>query len=251
MEKFIQEISKKAGKIILEKFGKVDIEKTKAHSLDIVTEADLASNKFLLKNIIENFPTHGIISEETGEYRKNTEYTWIIDPLDGTINFSKKIPLFAVLVCLVKKGTLELASIYDPVHEELFYAKRGKGTYLNNKLVRCSNQKNILHSLGCFTDRLKQDRLKILNNISNSVKESFSISSLLSIGLTSAYVASARRDWFVSDGGKVWDYASSALILKESGCVVTNFQGKPWSFNDRNIIACNKYLHSKLLKLIN
>jgi len=209
MDKFIQNIAKQAGQIILEKFGQVKIQSTKSHALDIVTEADLASNKFLCDAIKNKFPKHGIISEETGEYQRNSEYIWIIDPLDGTINFSKKIPLFAVLIALAKNNILQLAVIYDPVHNEMFFAKKSKGAYLNGKKIQCSEQNNFLESLGCFTDRLKTERLKVLNNISQFVKgESFSVSSLSSIGLSSAYVASSRRDWFISDGGKIWDYAS-------------------------------------------
>lgn len=251
MEKFTKEFIIKAGDIVEKKFGIAKITSHKSHSLDFVTEADLSSNKYIVRQIKNKFPDHGIISEELGNYNINKDFVWIIDPIDGTINFAKGIPLFVILIALAKKGEIILSSIYDPVHKELFFAKKGKGSFLNNKKIKCSNYKFITQSTGMLSDRVDVQRIKILSELSRLNKgENFSINIFSSIGVSAACVASGRNDWAISVGGKIWDYAAPALLAEEAGCRVTNFQGKPWGFNDRNIIIANKNLHPILLKVV-
>lgn len=251
MEEFIKELAVNAGDIVEKKFGKAKITNHKSHSLDLVTEADISSNKYLVQKIKNKYSDHGIISEELGNYNTNKDFVWIIDPLDGTINFAKGVPLFVILIALAKNGKIILSSIYDPVHKELFFAKKGKGALLNNKKIICSNGKYISQSMGMLSDRVNEQRIRILSELSRLNKgENFSINIFSSIGVSAACVASGRSDWVISVGGKIWDYAAPALLAEEAGCTVTNSQGKPWEFNDRNIIIANKNLHPILLKVV-
>lgn len=251
MENFIKELAIKAGDIVEKKFGTAKITNRKSHSLDLVTEADLLSNKYIVRQIKNKFPDHGIISEELGNYNINKDFIWIIDPIDGTINFAKGIPLFVVLIALAKKGKIILSSIYDPVHNELFFAKQGQGSFLNNKKIKCSNYKFIAQSTGMLSDRINTQRIKILSELNKLNKgENFSINIFSSIGISAACVASGRSDWVISVGGKIWDYAAPALLAEEAGCRVTNCQRKPWEFNDRDIIIANKNIHPILLKIV-
>lgn len=252
METFIKQITKEAGVFILKKFGKVGVKYTKRDATDVVTEADLVANKIITSAIKKKYPTHAIISEETGEHQNGAEYCWIVDPLDGTRNFSTRTPMFAVMIGLARNGKIELATIYNPCTDELFFAKKGKGSFLNGKKVHCSEHKTWANSWGLgnvnFSEKNAINIQKLLNY---SKKEKFWMSAFGSSGISTIYQADGRRDWRVSRGGGLWDYASPSLILLEAGCKVTNFKGEPWSIKDRELLSANKYLHPKLLKIIN
>ena len=252
MEKFIKDITKKAGRAILKKFGKIGVKYTKRDAADVVTEADLISNSIIVNAIKKNYPSHGIISEESGDHQKDSEYVWIIDPLDGTRNFSRRTPLFAVQICLVKKGKVEIATIYNPYTEELFFAQRGRGAFLNGTKIHCSNHKTWKDSWGVGSANISKKSISFLGKIlSHSENDPCWISALGSVGVSAMYVADGRRDWQISGNGQLWDYAPLALVLQEAGCKVTNFKGKPWSLEDRELVAANKHLHAELIKILN
>ena len=252
MEKFIKQITEEAGLAILKKFGKVGVKYTKEDAADVVTEADLAANKIIVEAIKKKYPSHAIISEEMEDYQSGAEYCWIIDPLDGTRNFLTRTPMFAVMVGLAHNGKMELATIYNPCTAELFFAKKGKGTFLNGKKVACSQQKTWKNSWGLASVNLSEKNTANLRKLLNhSEKENIWVSAFGSAGVSVMYQADGRRDWRASQGGGLWDYAAASLILSESGCKVTNFQGQPWSLKDREILSANKYLHAKLLKIMN
>lgn len=252
MEKFIKNITKKAGAAILKKFGKVRVKYTKEDAADVVTEADLVANNIITKAIKKEYPLHGIISEEAGEHQGGEEYCWIIDPLDGTRNFLTRTPMFAVMIALARNGKIELATIYNPCTDELLFAKKGRGAFLNGKKVSCSQHKTWKDSWGLVSVNMTTKNATNLQKLSKySKKEKFWMSAFGSAGVSVMYQADGRRDWRASQGGGLWDYAAASLILTEAGCKVTNFKGEPWSIKDREIISANKHLHSKLLKIMN
>jgi myo-inositol-1(or 4)-monophosphatase len=251
MEKFIKKITREAGIAILKKFGKVGVKYTKENATDVVTEADLAANSIITRAIKKKYPSHAIISEETGEHQNGAEYCWIIDPLDGTRNFFTRTPMFAVMIGLAHKGKIELATIYNPCTDELFFAKKGEGTFLNGKKVHCSERKTWKNSWGITGVNMSKNKVADLRKlIKYSEKEIFWISAFGSAGVGVMYQADGRRDWRASRGGGLWDYAAASLILAEAGCKVTNFKGEPWSIKDREILSANKYLHPTLLKIM-
>ena len=252
MEEFVKKITKEAGAAILKKFGKAGVKYTKKDASDVVTEADLKANDIITKAIKKKYPSHAIISEETGEYQSGAEYCWIIDPLDGTRNFLTRTPMFAVMIGLARNGKIELATIYNPCTDELFFAKKGKGVFLNEKRVYCSQQKTWKNSWGIVSVNMSgKNPINLLKLLKYSKKEKFWISAFGSAGVSVMYQADGRRDWRASRGGGLWDYAAASLILMEAGCKVTNFKGEPWSIKDREILSANKYLHAKLLKIMN
>lgn len=250
MEEFIKNITREAGLAVLEKFKKVGIAYTKTNISDVVTEADLVSNKIIVEAIKTKYPEHGIISEEIPAEGIDREYVWIIDPLDGTRNFATKTPLFGVMVALTKNKVVQMSVIFDPVHDEFFFAKFGKGAFLNGERIHCSETKEWEHSFGCANASLSPNKVAYFNAIAAIAKDkSFWMSGFGSVATASTYVADARRDWYCSSGSKVWDYAPAALMMSEAGCVVTNFRGEPWTLSDTNIVSANKYLHPQLLKI--
>lgn len=239
-----------AGTAVMRYFEKVGVKCTKTDNSDVVTEADIASSKIIVESIKKHFPDHGIIDEESGVHENQSEYIWYSDPLDGTYNFVHKTPLFGIMLCLVKNNVPEAAGIFEPSHQQLIYAERNKGAFLNGERIACSDTKDWLHSYGCASARLVPQKTTFLKNlIEESSKGPFWVSVLGSTAISSMYVASGKRDWYFTAGNKIWDYAPTALILKESGCVVTNINGENWSIGDKEIIAANKYLHPKLLKI--
>ena len=251
METFIKQITKESGIAILKKFGKIGVKYTKEDASDVVTEADLIANKIITSAIKKKYPTHSIISEETGEHQNGAQYCWIIDPLDGTRNFSTRTPLFAVMIALAHNGKIELATVYNPCTDELLFAKKGKGAFLNGKKIHCSEHKTWANSWGLGNANLSGHVVDMQKLLNYSKKEKFWVSAFGSAGISAIYQADGRRDWGVSKGGGLWDYASPSLILTEAGCKVTNSKGEAWSIKDRELLSANKYLHPKLLEIIN
>lgn len=250
-DQFIQDLARQAGKITLDFFRKSEVQYTKAHAQDVVTQADLASNKFIVDEIKKNFPNDGIISEEQGEYNSSAENVWIADPLDGTLNFSKGIPIYCILIARASAGKVNLAVIYDPIHDEMLFSKKGEGAYANGKKISCSMADSVENTAGCANSGFDEKRVDILSKLVNSTpKKKIYVMSLFCQGMSALQVATGRRDWHITTAGSLWDHAAPSLILEESGCKVTNIKGEPWSFSDSTMLAANPVLHEKILAVI-
>jgi myo-inositol-1(or 4)-monophosphatase len=252
--KFIKKIIKKAGIETLKYYGKAKVQYTKKHENDIVTQADLASNKILLKEIKKYFPKHNIITEETTPQNNNSEYTWIIDPLDGTGNFKRKIPNYGVIIALVKNREVIIGSFYSPVTNELYYAEKNKGAFLNGKRIQCTETTNLKNSRGTGYFIIEGKRKNQIRKFSES-SETYNlwITEYGSGAYDMMLVASGRAEWYFAPnlGGGIWDIAGPYLILKEAGCKTTNFNGEEWSIKDvTEIIAANPILHKEIMKII-
>jgi len=251
MQKFIKEITYQAGQIILEKFGKVGVKYTKSDATDVVTEADLAANDYLVEQINSKYPEHGIISEERGESKTDAEYVWIIDPLDGTRNYSLGTPLFGVMVGLARKGEMVMGAICDPTHDQLFFAEKDQGAYLNDKKIRCSDIREWERSYGMGFANINEKTAKISSKLIEAAsKEPFWMNSFGATAIATMQVASGRRDWCMSLHDTIWDDAAPAIILQEAGCIVSEHEGKPWTLKSKGMIAANPHLHKKLLEII-
>lgn len=250
---FVKKIIVKAGNEILKYYGKENLsQKEKTSKSDIVTEADHASNKIICDAIRKNYPNHTILSEE-GETKIGKGYTWVIDPLDGTRNFAIKTPFFGIFIALVYDGEIILGASYLPYMKELFYSEKGFGAYLNDKRIYCSNPKELNHSYGTGSIKWSNNNSKIMKKLADhSNKEMFYISALGSGAVSSSYVACGRRDWYLSSSkAGIWDFAVSALMLKEAGCKISKLDGTEWKFGDVEMVAANPILHSKLISIIN
>ncbi|MBU1177731.1 inositol monophosphatase [Patescibacteria group bacterium] len=251
MKNFIKKITHQAGQIILEKFGKVGVKYTKSNIADVVTEADLAANDYLVEQITQKYPEHGIISEESGESKAAAEYIWIIDPLDGTRNFATHVPIFGVIVGLAKGGEMEMGAVCDPVHNQLAFAEKGQGAFLNDKPMKCSDTKEWEQSYGFGIAALDHGRAQIYKKlIKLASQKQFWMNAFGSAAISSLCVADGRRDWKFSLGGKVWDYAAPTLIMREAGCIVSDIDGQPWTLDSKSLVAANEHLHKKLIKII-
>ncbi len=251
-EDLLKQIVRSAGEIILEKFENSDIQYTKHDKLDIVTDADLKSNDFIIGKIRENFPEDGIFSEETQSKDGKNEYTWVIDPLDGTVNFATGIPLFVVMVALMRDKEVEISAIFDPVHNRFAFAKKGEGAFINGKKIQCSNKSRLTSSRGIMSFIVKEQEVYLRKRIIEKGNENgvcMGVNSFGCAGFNAMCVAEGKREWMVGFNRKLWDIAPGALLLLEAGCKVTNHNGEDWK-PGMPMVAANEKLHNELIILV-
>lgn len=249
IEKFVKATLPKAGEILRKKFKKVGVKYTKSHALDVVTEADLAANRLLLSAIKKTFPDHGIISEETAEYKNGSEYVWVIDPLDGTLNFSRGIPIFVTMLAVFRNKELIMSAIYDPMHKEMTFARKGLGATVDGRRIKASKNNRLHESVGGVSSVFKKEQKELFSMFVDSAKRVVVIT-IGSAGANCMYVARGAIDWYVNYNPRIWDIAPNVLLLSEAGYKVTNIFGKPWKFGDQGIIAAEKTLHKKLVGFV-
>ena len=251
LDSFIKEITREAGDATLKRFGKDGVHYTKSERIwDVVTKADLLSEKILVSRIKKQYPRHGIISEESGSHNPGEEYVWVIDPIDGTLNFAFGTPLYGVMVCLVHDSEVILSAIHIPATGEFFFAKAGKGAYFNGKRIYCSSRKDVGRSFGTGSTSFSPRSTHFFGRLLKAGKgDQMMYGSFGSMADHACYTAAGRRDWMVALNGSIWDFAPVSLILKEAGCKITNMKGEPWKFGMLEMVAANPVLHRKLLVL--
>lgn len=238
-----------AGKILKNGFGKtrkVSLKKDRS----VVTNIDFKAEKKITDIIHKKFPSHDIFAEEGGG-KIGDGYTWIIDPLDGTTNFSSQIPFFAVSLALVYESSPILGVVFNPITQEFYYAERGMGSFLNKKKIRVGSQADLLRSVILLgKGRAESDFVKIHKILNRVGKECRSFRFFGALSLQLCYVASGGIDGLIDAGSKPWDYAAGVLIVREAEGTITNFEGKNWRLNMSDAIASNGKIHNQLLKII-
>jgi myo-inositol-1(or 4)-monophosphatase len=250
---FIIETITEAGKTLKDGFGSTFKIDKKLSKNDLVTEYDYKSEEIIINNIKKAFPSHSIISEEDGTQDNSSEYKWIIDPLDGTVNFANNIPLFSVSIALTKNDEIIEGAVYNPIIDELFYAKKGEGTLFNNQKVSVSMKDELQTSLLVtgFPYNVYEKPELSLNSFNKIVSQGIPVRRLGSAALDLAYVACGRFEGFWEVNLKSWDVAAGILLVNESGGICTNYKSEKSKVNDGEIIATNKLIHDDLLEIIN
>ncbi len=247
-KEFITRITKEAGKNILTHFGKISVKYTKKNEGDVVTQADLDSEKILVNAIKKEYPGQGIISEESEDYNTDSEYVWVIDPLDGTRNFSTNTPFFGVIVGVMKNKEMIMSCIYLPYMDEIYYAEKGKGAYLNDQKIRCSEKEKINSSYGIVNTSKNID---LIDKLKRKYADQGMWTTIIICGaLTFSYVSSGRRDWQITKNSSLWDIAPGVLLCEEAGCKVTFTDGSKFDpFKKGNLIIANKNIHEQILNI--
>lgn len=275
---FAIQTAEKAGKI-LQKEAKKTLQIKEKAANDIVTQADLASEKTIIATIQKAYPDHGILAEEDYSLSKNSnnntatklnksantdyskyKYIWIVDPLDGTINFSHRQPIYSVSIALFKtsskeksrnfdylSGEIVTGVIYAPAMNEIFYAQKGKGAFLNGKKIQVSAVKNF-HKALTVTGFPPTHKEKVLPHFKVMLKNSQAVRRLGSAALDLCWVAAGRFDLFWEFGLKPWDVAAGSLIVSEAGGKVTDINGNLLDLFGADILATNRHLHTKAIK---
>ena len=244
--------ARRAGNLIYRSTEKIDhLTVTKKSHGDFVTEVDRAAEQVIMQTLLEAYPDHAILAEESGTHGES-EHLWIIDPLDGTTNFLHGFPQFAVSIALQHKGILTQAVIYDPVRNELFTATRGRGAYLNDKRIRVTKRLHMADALiGTgfpYTNFQHMDAyLAILRDV---MQQSSGLRRPGSAALDLAWMAAGRYDGFFETGLKPWDIAAGCLLITEAGGMISDLKGSDTYLKTGHICAGNPDIHTHLLKII-
>ncbi|ASJ98609.1 MULTISPECIES: inositol-1-monophosphatase [Shewanella] len=230
-----------AGQTIMRAYTELDRIEVSAKGInDYVTNVDKEAEAAITYQIRKSYPDHTIVGEENGENKgSNSDYIWIVDPLDGTNNFVRGIPHFAVSIAVQHKGKTEVAVVYDPVRDELYTAVRGKGAKLNDFRLRVSKINDLSDAIvgTGFPFKAKQHSETYMKLLTSTFSQCADLRRAGSAALDLAYVAAGRMDAFFEIGLKPWDIAAGELIVREAGGTVTDFTGNHGYMSSGNIIA--------------
>lgn len=253
MKSVLLEATAEAGKIIQQYFNGTFRINNKEGINNLVTEVDNLSEDKIIEVIKAHYPEHTIISEEVGELLKPSDYQWIIDPIDGTVNFAHGIPLCCVSIALKYKDDLMLGAVYNPMMNELFFAERGKGATLNGEPIKVSSKKDFKKAclVTGFPYKWPESREHPIKVFERFIMEGLPIRRLGSAAIDLCWVACGRFDGFWEYNLSSWDVAAGYLIVQEAGGVITNFDGDPYNVFERETLATNGHIHEAMLHAIN
>ena len=260
-EKFLTETLRGGAQIASEMFGKVS-----GHLKDdqtLVTEADLAVGKFIISEIEKVYPSHNIINEETGVIDKQSEYTWVIDPIDGTANFAVGVPFYGVMLGLLKGAESVAGGFAIPHFNDIYFAEKGQGAFCNGQRMALSDHSDFsAMSIAYGIDRfgggreLELRQARYLGEMAQQFQTVRSSGSVYDV----ACLVKGSYGAVLFNSGKIWDYVADHVVIEESGCVVTDLNGKPMDFSDplekagkKQIYTCcggMPSVHKKLQEII-
>jgi myo-inositol-1(or 4)-monophosphatase len=248
MLNFALKTAEKAGRIALKHFRRTQKVSFKSRQ-DILTAADIEVEILVVNEIRKKFPQHGILAEESGKRGGSSDYLWVIDPIDGTVNYASGLPYFSISIGLAYKEQPILGVVYDTYHNEFIYAERRRGAYINGKRIRIGNEKKLINSivatdLGHKRSKHIVKRVKALLPATRAVR----IMGSASRGLVD--VALDRVQAYVHNDLQPWDVAAACVVITEAGGELINFKGAPWSLYEGTVIASNKTLSRKLLNYV-
>ncbi len=251
MLNFAIETAREAGQILLERFGrKINI--SLKGDINLVTEADLASEKHIIEKIRSHYPKHSILAEESGEaiIESDSAWKWVIDPLDGTTNYAHGYPCFCVTLALEHRGEIVVGVTFDPTRDELFAAEKGVGAMLNNKPIRVSETEELKDALlvtGFPYDA--RERENFARHFTGFTHKARGIRRDGSAAIDMAYVACGRFDGFWEEGLHAWDVAAGVLLIEESGGRVSYYDDSKFSIYKPPICASNGRIHTEMLEV--
>jgi myo-inositol-1(or 4)-monophosphatase len=250
---YVENLARQAGEILRAGYNKEHQVGYKG-VIDLVTEVDHQSEKFLLGEVQKNFPDHHIFSEESGIIQGNREHVWYIDPLDGTVNYAHHIPIFCVSIAYASHGTLSLGAVYDPMRDEMFLAERGKGAHLNGRPLRVSSTTELQRSL-LVTGFPYNAWNTPQDNFANFVKFgklTQGVRRLGSAALDLCYVAAGRFDGFWEMALNPWDVAAGGLMCEEAGARITNVKGEAdYISPPQSVVASTPGIYARMLEELN
>ncbi|PLX24444.1 hypothetical protein C0580_05155 [Candidatus Parcubacteria bacterium] len=254
-EKYLKiiEAAKAGGQVLRDYFGQNLAVEEKSMPADFFTKADTESEKAILDILKAAYPDYNIFSEEDGKTDKGSEYTFVIDPLDGSNNFVTGIPNFSVSIALMKGDDVEVGVIYQPMIDRVYFAQKGKGAFLNNKKISVSDETDFhkvslsyTASYGHPTEEYG-DMMKALE-----VSEPKRVFYNWSVAMDFCYIASGSMEGIINNGCEIYDYLAGKLIAQEAGAVIFDFSGEPETNSNSNqfVIANNKEIANKLLEFV-
>ena len=247
------EAARAAGKIQSERVDDIrDISEKGGVRGDVVTEVDILCEKEIIDRIKKNFPDHAILAEESGSTQGDAKNKWVIDPLDGTLNYSHGFPCYCVSIGLEHEGELVVGVIYNPNLDEMFVAEKGQGAMLNGRPIKVSSTDTLEKSLLVtgFTPKIVGSEDDNLDHFCNLMKSCQAVRRPGSAAMDFCYTAMGRFDGFWEAHLSPWDMAAGVLIVREAGGTVTAFDGGPFSIYDNNVLATNGYVHQEMINIL-
>ena len=255
MLNFVVQVARDAGNVLVDRLGRA-LQVSNKGAIDLVTEADLASEKLIIERIRSHYPRHAILAEESGSSEDSgnpsaAEWKWIIDPLDGTTNYAHGYPCFCVSIGVERAGKLELGVVYDPMRNEMFAAERGQGATLNARPVRVSKVDDLGRAMLCtgFPYNVRE-RPDFARDFTNFTMHAQAVRRDGSAALDLAYIACGRFDGFWEDGLNPWDLAAGVLLIEEAGGKVTDFNGTALDIYSAKVMASNGLIHDSMRQVL-
>jgi myo-inositol-1(or 4)-monophosphatase len=240
-----------AGRIQRAAFGKAHAIQHKGE-IDLVTRIDRRSEAAILGVIGRAFPAHGVLAEEGGSSTGDGEHLWVVDPLDGTTNYSRGFPFFCVSVGLARAGRVVVGAVYQPLLDELFTAVRGRGAFLNGKRLQVSGQARLDQAFLAtgFPYDIRRSRRNNLDNFARFATRCLAVRRAGAAALDLAYVAAGRFDGFWELKLRPWDIAAGSLLIEEAGGRITGMGGNAWRLQVRDVVASNGLIHGEVLAVL-
>jgi myo-inositol-1(or 4)-monophosphatase len=253
---FAIQTARDAGSILVDRLGRA-LQVSNKGDIDLVTEADLASEKLIIDRIRSHYPRHAILAEESGVtdgvevVPGRADWKWIIDPLDGTTNYAHGYPCFCVSIGIEREGKMEIGVVYDPTRDEMFAAERGQGATLNERRISVSTVDDLNSAMLCtgFPYNVRE-RPDFAREFANFTMEAQAVRRDGSASLDLAYIACGRFDGFWEDGLKAWDVAAGVLLIEEAGGRVSDFSGAPLDIYTPKVLATNGLVHSQMMRVL-
>ncbi len=248
------EAAQTAGRFLQLNLGKVrEIQQKAGQEKNLVTEIDKRSEEIIIDIIHKHFPGHDILAEESGRTKgKTSDYRWIIDPLDGTTNFTHGFPVFCVSIGVEYKGELIIGVIYDPNFNELFTAEKGKGAFLNGKRINVSRIDKLNKSLLVtgFPYNITENPSNAIEHFIHFLMKAQAVRRMGSAAIDLAYIAAGRYEGFWEVALNPWDMAAGALLVQEAGGKLTDFTGNPFSIYKKEVLASNGLVHEEMINVL-
>ncbi len=241
-----------AGKKLREGFGSAFEISNKEGVHNLVTEYDYVAEQTIISRIKQSFPDHYILSEEAGANDSTSDIRWIIDPLDGTVNFAHSIPIFCVSIGVEMAGEMVVGVIYNPMLEELFVAVRGKGATLNGRQIKVSTTTNLKDAILVtgFPYNVAQNIDGCIDDVVTILKLGLPLRRLGSAALDLAYLAAGRFDGYWESRLNPWDIAAGMLIVREAGGKITHYDNSDYKLSNGTVLATNSLIHDELSKAL-
>jgi myo-inositol-1(or 4)-monophosphatase len=243
--------AKEAGRIQMRHFNRSHQIEYKG-DIDFVTEVDTLCDRAIMEIIYGVFPDHDVLTEESPFKGKGSPWKWIIDPLDGTINYYHQYPCFCVSIGLEVEGEMILGVVYNPILDELFHAEKGKGAFLNKDRISVSSENRLDGSFLCtgFPYDVRENADFYLGYFREFITRSFAVRRPGSAAIDLCYVAAGRFDGFWEFNLRAWDMAAGSLIVTEAGGRVTDLKGQPFHIDGKEILASNGLIHQEMLEVL-
>lgn len=249
----VKYIAKEAGEVVREGFSQNISIEYKTDASNLVTNVDKASEKVITDFIKKEFPTHSIIAEESGNKENSSDYTWVIDPIDGTTNFAHKLPIFGVSIGIQKNGENIIGVIYDVMRDALYSTEKGSGAFKNEEKISVSNNSNLEKSVLVtgFAYNREDEYKEAVKIFGSFLTKTRAVRRLGSAAIDFCFVASGVFDGFWEANLSPWDVCAGILLVEEAGGRVTNYKDEKLNIYSNQYLATNGRVHNKMIKIIN